>query len=61
MAITTNNHEDHRNVTITEGMTIEIKIGENVVYTRTVTAGKNANIAFQLQEVNPPKITETPE
>lgn len=50
-----NNHEDHRNITVDSGTVVEIKIDGNVVYTKTVTAGKNANIAFQLQEVNPPK------
>ena len=59
MTITVNDYEDKRNVTIKAGTTIEIKIGETVVYSHTVTADKNANIAFQLQEVEPPKETPT--
>ena len=52
MVITINNYEDHRNITIEAGQAIEIKIDGNVVYTHTITAGKKANIAFQLQEIN---------
>ena len=55
MVITVINYEDHRNVTIEAGQSVEITIDGNVVYAHTVTAGMNANIAFQLQEVNPPK------
>ena len=52
MSIEINNYEDHRNVTIQGGQTIEIKIDGNVVYTHTITTDKKANIAFQLQEVS---------
>lgn len=52
MTITINNYEDHRNVTVEAGQNIEIKIDGVVVYTHTISAGKKANIAFQLQEVN---------
>ncbi len=55
MTIKVNNYEDHRNVTIEAGQVIEIKIDSVVVYTHTITQNKNANIAFQLQEVEPPK------
>jgi len=48
-----NNYEDERNVTVDAGTVIEIKIDGNIVYTHTVTAGKNGNIVFRLQEVNP--------
>lgn len=51
MSVIINNHEDHRNVTIPAGMTVEIKINGNVVYTKTVTTGMKANVAFQLQEI----------
>ena len=51
MTIKTNNYEDHRNVTVPSGTTVEIKLGGTVVYTHVVSTGKNANIAFQLQEV----------
>ena len=52
MTVTINNYEDHRNVTIEAGQTIEIKIDGVVVYIHTITEGKKANIAFQLQEIN---------
>lgn len=53
MTITVNDYEDKRNITIEAGQVFEVKIDGNVVYSHTITAGKNANIAFQLQEVNP--------
>lgn len=53
MSIKLNNYEDHRDVTLEAGMRIEIKIDTTVVYGHTVTTGKNANVAFQLQEVDP--------
>lgn len=52
MTITVNNYEDKRNVSIEAGQVIEIKIDGTVVYTHTITAGKKANIAFQLQEIS---------
>ena len=52
MSIEINNYEDHRNVTVSTGKTIEIKIDGNIVYSKTVSAGKKANVAFQLQEVD---------
>ena len=52
MTITINNYEDHRNVTVEAGQIIEIKIDGAVVYTHTISTGKKANIAFQLQEIN---------
>lgn len=54
------NYEDHRNVKVAPGTTVKIEIDGEEVYSHVVSQGKDANIAFQLQEIEP-KATEVPE
>ena len=58
-----NNFEDHRNVRVGPGTTVKIEIEGTEVYSHVVNSGKDANIAFQLQEIEPtPEVPEpTPE
>jgi hypothetical protein len=53
MAIT-GRHEDRREATLNENDTIEIKIADIVVYSRTIGAARTATISFSLTEVGVP-------
>lgn len=53
-----NNFEDHRNIRVSPGTTIKIEVDGTEVYSHVVTQGKDANVVFQLQEIEPVEVPE---